>query len=389
MRAVWLTLLAIVGAVFLSQPASAQESAQAAESAFLSEMFGGTPLVAERFTPDVLAQVPLAQLQAVVDQLRGVIGPVVMVRALGGAEYVVVTATHELPATIVLDPNNRIAGLFFRPPVPNNLPVADAIAGLGPDPAYLVIRDGEVLFERRADEALAVGSAFKLGILAVLNDAVKAGTKSWSDVVTLEERHRSLPTGILQGWPAGSPLTLQTAASLMISISDNTATDLLLEIAGRDDVARKLAINTVLSTRELFILKADARLRAMYTGGNVEQALAEAAKAPLPEINQIADHHPGVEWYVPLRRLCALVAEVAGLDVFKINPGVADPADWTDIAFKGGSEIGVLNMTTQVTNAAGQTYCAAATWNAASGPVSEATAIPAYALLLKALAKNP
>ena len=43
----------------------------------------------------------------------------------------------------------------------------------------------------------------------------------------------SLPSGITQSWPAGSPVTLQTLATLMISISDNTATDTLVTLERR------------------------------------------------------------------------------------------------------------------------------------------------------------
>lgn len=54
--------------------------------------------------------------------------------------------------------------------------------------------------------------------------------------MTLGEK--SLPGGILQNWPKGAPLTLHTLAGLMISQSDNTAADTLLEILGRDVVCR-------------------------------------------------------------------------------------------------------------------------------------------------------
>src|SRR5690606_39753601 len=50
----------------------------------------------------------------------------------------------------------------------------------------------------------------------------------------LEAGDVSLPTGILQEWPVGTPMTIQSLATLMISISDNTATDVLLRVAGRD-----------------------------------------------------------------------------------------------------------------------------------------------------------
>ncbi|MBA3832373.1 MAG: serine hydrolase [Chthoniobacterales bacterium] len=57
-----------------------------------------------------------------------------------------------------------------------------------------------------------MGSACKLYILGELLRAVKAGERSLSDVVPLEARALSLPSGSLQKWPVGSPLTLHTLA---------------------------------------------------------------------------------------------------------------------------------------------------------------------------------
>ncbi|MFL9455456.1 serine hydrolase [Tolypothrix bouteillei VB521301_2] len=49
---------------------------------------------------------------------------------------------------------------------------------------------------------------------------------AWKDVVQLQPSEKSLPSGMLHTWPDGSYLTVQTLASLMISLSDNTATDI-------------------------------------------------------------------------------------------------------------------------------------------------------------------
>ena len=88
------------------------------------------------------------------------------------------------------------------------------------------------------DRALAIGSTFKLFILAELSRQIRAGERRWSDVVPLDRR--SIPSGMLQNWPPGSPLTLHSLAALMISISDNSATDVLLRTLGRGNVERMM-----------------------------------------------------------------------------------------------------------------------------------------------------
>ncbi|NMB11632.1 MAG: serine hydrolase [Firmicutes bacterium] len=53
-----------------------------------------------------------------------------------------------------------------------------------------------------------------------------------SSVIELKSDYISLPSGMLQEWPVGSPITLHTLASLMSSISNNTATNALIDVEG-------------------------------------------------------------------------------------------------------------------------------------------------------------
>ena len=81
----------------------------------------------------------------------------------------------------------------------------------------------------------AIASSVKLYLLAELDRAVRAGERQWSDVVRLGPK--SHPSGISQNWPDGSPATLHTLTTLMISISDNSATDTLIRVIGQDRLA--------------------------------------------------------------------------------------------------------------------------------------------------------
>src|SRR5690606_12626143 len=126
-----------------------------------------------------------------------------------------------------LDAEGRIAGLLFEPPVASGdlSQQVEAITALPGRTAILVLSNGEAQAEHNADEPLAVGSAAKLAVLKAVREAVEAGQLRWEQVVPLDDSWRSLPTGILQDWPADTPVTIATLANLMISISDNTATD--------------------------------------------------------------------------------------------------------------------------------------------------------------------
>ena len=263
-----------------------------------------------------------------------------------------------MPVLIARDAGGAIAGMLLQPAVPRGVGLAEATEALDALPgriAYLVTRNGEMLAARDADADLAVGSAFKLAVLAALRERLDAGEARWDQVIELEARQISLPSGTLQLLPPGSPLTLHTLAALMIAISDNTATDALIDFVGRARVAELLGTPDVNKTRELFMLKADPQMRRRYLdAGSVERdAIHEELDArPLPAANAIPSQHvEGVEYYVPLTRLCALMETLDGEEVLGLNPGIAKTQDWASVAYKGGSEGGVLNLTTRLVDA--------------------------------------
>ena len=91
-----------------------------------------------------------------------------------------------------------------------------------------------------------------------------------------------------------------------------------------------------------------------------------------------------VEWHLSARELCGLIEKVHELPLMSINPGPATPSDWKAIAYKGGSEPGVLNMTTRVATA-NHSHCLVATWNDDSRALEEPKLFSAYAALLAVL----
>jgi hypothetical protein len=83
------------------------------------------------------------------------------------------------------------------------------------------------------------------------------------------------------------------------------------------------------------------------------------------------------------RELCGLLDKVAHLPLFSVNPGLAAADRWDRVAFKGGSEPGVLNLSTRVEKDGGS-HCVVATWNHQE-PVSEDALFKPYGRLLASL----
>jgi beta-lactamase class A len=231
--------------------------------------------------------------------------------------------------------------------------------------------DGKDAVAQNADTPLAVGSAAKLAILKALKDAVADGRLRWDQTVPLKSEWRSLPTGILQDWPPGTSVTIATLGTLMMSLSDNTATDALIDLVGRANVEAITPRNTPFpTTAELFKLKTKGRgdLRAKWRSADAagrRSLLDTIAALPLPKV---ADLEPAataeIEWFFSAHELCGLLEATAGMPMF-INPGLADAAAWRSVAFKGGSETGVLNLSTRLAGDDGAVHCVVATWNTA------------------------
>jgi hypothetical protein len=212
-----------------------------------------------------------------------------------------------------------------------------------------------------------------LYVLGAVVDAIDAGSITWDQSVEIVDRYRSLPSGVVQSDAAGSTRTVRELAELMISISDNTATDHLIGLVGRDAVeqAQRGYGHTApelnepfLSTRELFILKLDGMTEPGVLGPPGQAYLAAdtaGRRAILEELSDVSVDTlnvagwtrpiaiDGLEWFAsPLdlcRALVLLQEDPEAARILAINPGIPDAAGrWSYIGFKGGSEPGVLGL---------------------------------------------
>ncbi|MFC5848501.1 serine hydrolase [Deinococcus petrolearius] len=94
---------------------------------------------------------------------------------------------------------------------------------------------------RRADEIMASASTYKLALLLHAAREVGAGRADWATPLHFADRHRSWGTGILGQLSAGLSLPLRDVCQLMTALSDNSATDLLVETFGLEAVNRTLS----------------------------------------------------------------------------------------------------------------------------------------------------
>ncbi len=94
--------------------------------------------------------------------------------------------------------------------------------------------------ELNADRPFQMASVFKIPILAELLYQAHAGQRSLDDRIILTGEMKAPGSGVLKELSAGTPLTVRDLATLMIIVSDNTATDILLGLVTKEAVNSRL-----------------------------------------------------------------------------------------------------------------------------------------------------
>lgn len=419
-------LLALTAALFLPLAASRAQDAPSAADVLEQRAREAAALISadpkwpdDLFDAEFLKAAPPKKLTALGKQLFAAAGKPIALELTDrkGPFSGVYDAVCEKDVAVTLTISvaskapHSIVGLWYSNPAPRPTslePLVAELAGLRGKTSLCVWKLGgkepEVIAQHEPEAPLAIGSAFKLYVLGALAADVAAGKRKTSEIVRLDARRRSLPTGSLQTWPAGTPVTLGTLACAMISVSDNTATDELLVALGRERVEAELRAMghahvektlPFLTTGELFRLKLDGRAteRDAYLALPLEKkreflarevagwALDDAALDGgfLTRPTRIEE----LEWFASSADLCRALdalrvrtesgpaAELR--DVLAISRGLPiSKSAFPWVGFKGGSEPGVLTLAYLLKRRDGAWFALAASWNDPAATLDEA-----------------
>ncbi len=412
------------------RPDTAVPSATAFDrrAAQLVDVINGNMAFDVYFAPSFQTAVPEARFKALTVSLLAQYGRAVAIEdahSPDGHSGTLKLRFEKGVATVLLDaggaPDERATGLRitgFTVDGDSFARLSDEIAALPGTTGFLVAAvDGDSfrpVAAAHADRPFAVGSTFKLYVLDELAAQIAAGKRRWSDVVPLS--HLSFSSAATANWPKDTPVTLQTLANWMISVSDNGAADTLIHLLGRDAIEARMRAagnsdpsrnipflttveafalkgNNFADLREAFVAGDDAAQRKLIDGnadklvlGNVDGVSFTAGPRFIGDLEWFASPDDIARLLIDLRRRGSEQAMAAMAINNGLGPVAAEP--WRYLGYKGGSENGVLSMSLLGQRKAdGKWFVVTASWNDADANVDTAVFSGLVARLLALAAK--
>ena len=331
---------------------------QAQVDTFFKRFTNNTEQMENLFSKSLLDKVPATQLASIRNSFETKYGKYVKVIIESNNHCKVYYEKAIFPCIINFDNSGLVNTLWFGAPSfanDNIEKIKQELSGLQGVVSVCIRKDGKEIYSLKKDLPLAIGSTFKLYILKALVHKIEKGQLHWEDTLHIDEYHKSLPSGILQNWPSEQVVTINTLANLMISLSDNTAADLLIDKIGREYI-EQFAPSTMqpfYKTKELFVLKLDRSDEYIkwFVNADTKTKRLELKKMDTVNISQLNIYkftkpiHLGIEWFATTEQLCKVIESLKDAPALSINAGIVDKKDWYFVAYKGGSEPGVLNYT--------------------------------------------
>ncbi|MES2962691.1 MAG: serine hydrolase [Bdellovibrionota bacterium] len=420
-----LVLLASISASISASSAPALPTSAPSFEFFCKELLQPTPVVTDytgKFTASFRDAFPEEQMKeiflAVVEETESCLSHEAYSDSL--TSHVVVLRGPKKKDVYLLvgtdEKSGLISSLVFDGIVDESIEIAQwsdlskAFAQVAPNgkmAATLMTDDASVHLATDETTVFAIGSTFKLYVLAALDLAVREKRAQWTDVLPLRDSWKS-PSGGMDDWPSGQNVELLSFAKSMIAISDNTATDHLIHHLGRKPIEAMFSVmgaahaqRPLMTTIEMFKLKwaIEPKLADQYVLATEDErraildSLGSVARDEIGK-NGVPGHLPTristIEWFATTRENCAAVFWLASegsaevREILSINtPFVKPGGHWNYVGYKGGSEPGVVSMTYLLESKSGRRACLSMSWNDEARPVSS---YAFYSLMKKTLA---
>lgn len=127
----------------------------------------------------------------------------------------------------------------------------------------------------REDEPVRTASTIKLPIMVACFRAVAEGGAKWDSGIAITPASKVSGSGVIREFADGTSLTLRDLMHVMIVVSDNTATNLILDRIGADYVNDTMAKLGFASTRVMRKIRGDGANLQAESGWSEEGAKVE------------------------------------------------------------------------------------------------------------------
>jgi beta-lactamase class A len=129
--------------------------------------------------------------------------------------------------------------------------------------------DTGATYELGADDRVPTASTIKIAIMVEAFARISEGKAKWTDDLVLTKEKKVGGSGILNEFSDGLHLTLRDAVTLMMILSDNTATNLVIDVFGADAVNARM---------EALGFKETRLMRRVFGGGESAEGKKEESK---------------------------------------------------------------------------------------------------------------
>lgn len=423
--------LGFVAIIGTSAPVMAQSVSQEFQQRAnqLIPLFNSQIAYNDYFAPNFLQAVPTSQLDQIITGVNAQYGKAISIRSIAPNDRnsgIVKLNFERATATIemVVNPNAPylVSGLLlqgFEVIGDDYSDIEKEISTLPGKAGFAIHRLSNrqaptMIRQYRGADQFAIGSTFKLYILAELAAQIERGRLRWSDIAPLAPKSSTL--GGTEKWPEGSPLSLQSLATLMISVSDNNATDALIAFLGRSNIESRVRqighddinrITPFLSTAEAFSFKmrANDKLRSDF----LKASEKEQQKIIIRNKNRLSiDNYDSrefangplyiddIEWFASSTDIARTFDKLRQSrdpivkNILSINSGIGpnDTRKWNYLGYKGGSEPGVISMSFVVQSRQGSWYSVTGSWNNSNKEVNQNQWVAIMTRILNILANG-
>lgn len=181
----------------------------------------------------------------------------------------------------------------------------------------------EASFSMNPDEVFPTASIIKVPVLLEFYRQAEEGTLDPAEVRRLRDEDKVGGSGVLQHLGAGSTsMTLEDYARLMINLSDNTATNMVIDLVGMDNV------NGLLERLGLETTRLVRRMQAKGLDPDSVENLSTPRE--LARLMELIHRREGLSGYVCGKALDALKLYKTGVirDAVPGDVAVADKSGW-------------------------------------------------------------